>query len=41
MEIQERNTMYASCPNSRCLSKMDFIESRKTFKCKKCSIEND
>lgn len=41
MEIEERNIMYASCPNSRCLSKMEYLENRKTYKCKKCFIEND
>ncbi|CAD8057969.1 unnamed protein product [Paramecium sonneborni] len=41
IEINDYNNMYPSCPNIRCKSKMEEISSRKTFRCKKCLLEND
>ncbi|CAD8055048.1 unnamed protein product [Paramecium sonneborni] len=41
IEIQEYRNMYPSCPNIRCKSKMEEVPIRKTFRCKKCLVEND
>ncbi|CAD8151656.1 unnamed protein product [Paramecium pentaurelia] len=32
---------YPRCPNNRCLSKMELVPQRNTYRCKKCFIEND
>lgn len=32
---------YPRCPNNRCLSKMELVPKRNTYRCKKCFIEND
>ena len=38
-ELQK--VIYPRCPSNKCLSKMEHVLERQTYKCKRCLIENN